>query len=340
MMNFTVLDDLHKTWRDILVIGKTIKHDNGNCHMIGMTLSDAGEATLYILEPYITPEDWDKLKRKNRSQRQRLKENVDIDCCYLHCSDFYLGEERLQVQGGQGGCLEFSTQDYGIIQIFSDMMSAGWVIPEWLKEKDWNDLQLISLRIADLKKLPVWSPEMPITIKHRPNPVRHILEKTVTLHVGKSRSFSFIDHTGDKVFCYVNQVTLIDVWEDTKKQLNEAKLSERFSPEQLQQVREHHLKVLEQSCPQGMCYIGIEYECTKDIQLGFYSKQYLSSQPEVHNGSSMFFLMRLKPEQETGMHGLALKGCVIQTPVPLDTTVILAELFHYYENTKEWVETV
>lgn len=335
-MNFSILSDWHKKWKDILVIGKTIERDSGKYHIVGMTLSD--EAKLYIIEPF------DKRKpasRKGcRSHRRILKEHEGRNCCYLHCSDFYLGDKKLHVQGGTGGSLEYSLEDYGTIQLFLDMLSAGWRVPEWLKDTDWDDLQLVTIDIADLESLPVYSPDMPITITHSPDPARHILEKTVTLNVGKSRSLSFTDDYGDNVQCHINNVTLIDVWKDTEKELSNPKLAERFSPEQLEQARKQSYHALDQCCPKGMCYIGIEYECSKNYDLVFHSKQYLKSRPETHQGSSHFLLMHLKPDQKTGTHGLALKGCVIQTPVSPDTSKIPAELFLYYERINKWTETV
>ena len=61
---------------------------------------------------------------------------------------------------------------------------------------------------------------------------------------------------------------------------------------------------------------------------------------ETHHGSSYFLLMRLKPDQETGIHGLPLKGCVMQTPLSPDTAKISAELFLYHEKADAWTETV
>ncbi|MDE7429781.1 MAG: hypothetical protein K2N00_11085 [Lachnospiraceae bacterium] len=333
-MNFSILSYRHKKWLDILVIGKTIERDGKKYHIIGMTLSD--EAKLYIIEPY------DKREPINRkgNHRQILKEHEERSCCYLHCSDFHLGSERLQIQGGNGGALEYSLDDYGTIQIFLDMMSAGWTVPEWLKDTDWADLQLVTLRIANTEKLPDYSPDMPITITHSPDFTQHILEKTVTLNVGKSRSFSFTDDYGDNVQCHINNVTLIDVWKNTEEEFSDPKLAERFSPEQIEQARNHSYDALEQCCPKGMCYIGIKYECSKNYNLVFHSKQYLKSRPETHQGSSHLLMMRLKPDQETGTHGLPLKGCVIQTPVSPDTFKIPAELFLYHERINAWTETV
>lgn len=335
-MNFSELEEFHKKWKDILVIGKTIERDDKRYHIIGMTLSD--EAKLYIIEPYIEIEH--APKKGVRNQRRLLKERDSMECCYLHCSEFYLGSERLEVQGGTGGPLAFSSGDYGVLQLFFDMMSAGWIIPEWLKAVDWDGLQLVTLDIAAMEKLPEYLPDMPVTIRHSLTFTEHIIEKPVTLRVGKSRSFSFTDADGETVQCYINSVTLFDVWKNCAEQLNSPQLAERFSPKQLKEAEKQSYEALKQCCPKGMCYTAIEYECSKDLSLTFYSRQFLTSRPEQHHGSSSFFVMRLKPDKETGTHGLPLKGCVIDTPVSPDTVKISAELFLYYEKVPEWTETV
>lgn len=199
-MKFLHLENLYKEWREILVIGKTIERDGRKYHIVGMTLDDT--ATLYIIEPYSEPENNSHVKRGVRNQRRIMKENrgkETYEVTYLQCSDFYLGDQHLQVLGGTGGSLKYSKENYREIQIFFDMLRAGWMIPEWLKDEEWDNLQLVTLNIEGMEKLPEYSPEMPITIKHSPSAIQHIVEKTVTLNVGKSCSFSFIDYYGDNV---------------------------------------------------------------------------------------------------------------------------------------------
>lgn len=340
-MKFAYLEGFHKNWNDILVIGKTIEREDKKYHIIGMTLAE--EAKLYIIEPYTEPENDTHKTRGVRNQRKLQKEhrgNETYEITYLHCSDFYLGDQRLQVRSGSGGALKYNTENYETIQVFFDMLRAGWIIPDWLKDEDWDNLQLVTLVIEDMKKLPKYSPQMPIIIKHSHSAVQHIVEKTVTLNVGKSHTFSFVDNYGDKVTCYINNVTLIDVWKGTEEQLNNPKYTEKLSEEQLQELTNLRYKALEQNCPKGMCYIGVEYECSKDISLQFYTKEFLKSIPQMHGGSSTFLLMGGKPDRETGTHNLPLKGCVIQTAVSPDTSKIPAELFLYMEKVAAWEETV
>ena len=39
-MKLLYLEDVYKTWNDILVIGKTIERDNKKFHIVGMILGD------------------------------------------------------------------------------------------------------------------------------------------------------------------------------------------------------------------------------------------------------------------------------------------------------------
>ena len=340
-MKFQHLCNVHKIWSDMLVIGKTIERDNKKYHIVGMTLAD--EVTLYIIEPYNEPENSGNRKKGVHNQRRILKENTGGEInkdSYLHCSEFYLGDQRLQVQGGSGSPLQHSMENYEHIQLFFDMLHAGWIIPDWLKDEDWENLQLITLEIADMKVLPQYVPEMPVTIKHEASFTQHIVEKTVTLTVGKSHSFCFEDHYGEKVQCYINNVTLIDMWKDAEERFKDPRYAEMVSEEQLQEMKKEYFEALSQNCPKGMCFIGVEYECSKNINLQFYSKEFLKSYPETHEGRAVSLFMRLKPDKETGTHNLPIKGSVIQTPVFPDTTKIPAELFLYLERVDGWEERI
>jgi len=341
-MRFSDLEDACIKYREILVIGKTIEHDGKKCHIVGMTFAEG--ANLYIIEPF---HEMEVLKRRSKSggnMRKRLKEQRDEEFSYLQSREIQIGSRKLQVQGGNSGSLMYSEQDYRSIQLFMDMINAGWSIPDWLKNAEWDTLQLVTLNIKNVKRLPKYSPGMPVTIRYRSRPIRHLLGKTLTLEIGKSRSFRFTDAYGEDVCCYINAVTLIDVWEDTAEQLEKIsgspKYTKKFTPEQLQKMKENMYEALKQNCPKGMCYIGIEYECTKEFHLDVYSKEYLKSYPEVHQGSSSFLLMHLKPDKKTGTHNLPLKGTVIQTPFPADTIKVSAEVFAYTETVPEGEEYI
>lgn len=335
-MQFSWLEGVSKKWKDILVIGRTIERDGKKYHIIGMTMEE--EAQLYIIEPY--EEEKRRNPKKKHTQRMILKEQEMKSFSYLHCREFRIGNRKLCTQGGCGGPL--MNENYEEIKLFLDMMDAGWKVPEWLKDEDWDRLQLVTLRIANLKRLPKYTSDMPIMIKHDLGYEKHVLHraKSIVLEVGKPISFQFTAHDGERVQCHINHVMLIDVWEDAKKQFSDVKYRERFTEEQLQEIESHYYETLRQNCPKGMCYIGIEYECSRDIILQFYSKKFLDSYPETHSGSASFLMMRLKPDHKTGTHGLPMKGYAIDTPFSPDTSAVPVELLFYMEKTEAWEEQV
>lgn len=335
-MNFGTLQSWHTSWREVLIIGKSFEREGQNYHILGMTL--AGEAKLYLIEPY---RDEPPAPRKGaRTRRKDLKENQEHTTRCLHCSGVRLGDQTLQVQGGSAGPLEYARDDLGVIQLFFDLMSAGWTVPEWLEEEDWSTLQLVTLNIAGLDKLPKYTPDMPIVLEHGPEFIQHFLEKPVTLTVGKGRTLPFVDHTGESVQCYINSVTRMDLWKDTEEKFQDPRYRELISPERLEQMKASTYAALEKECPRGMYYVAIEYECSKEFSLQFHSREYLRARPEVREGSSSGLLVRVKPDRPTGAHGLPLRGYAIQTAVSSDTVKIPAELSCYYEKVPAWEETV
>lgn len=334
-MNFGILEDRHTQFRKVLPIGRTVERGGKRYHIAGLTQQGLG-TRLHIVEPFREPAP---LRRGAHSHREELKADGGPEVRYFGCSFLRLGERTLPIRGGSSAPLRSAAQDWEAIQIFFALLDAGWTIPDWLREEDWDNLQLVSLEV-EADKLPDCRPETPIVIGHRPDPARHFVEKTVTLQVGKCRTFSFLDHTGEAVRCYINSVTLLDMWKDAQERFRDPRYRELAAPEQLREAQNQLFAVLEQTCPRGMCYVQVEYECSKEFSLHFYSKEFLRARPEIHMGSASTLMVLAKPDRPAGTHGLPLKGCVLQTPVTPDTVKIPAELLCYYEKAEAWEENI
>ena len=70
-MKFSYLEDIHKQWHDVLVISRTIEHDDKKYHIIGMTAGD--NVKLHIIEPYTETENYFSGTKGVRSQRKILR---------------------------------------------------------------------------------------------------------------------------------------------------------------------------------------------------------------------------------------------------------------------------
>ena len=148
---------------------------------------------------------------------------------------------------------------------------------------------------------------------------------------GEEAEIPFSLEDGRSGICYVNRVYPIDVWRENEERFKDPRYLEIVSEEELEKQKKEFFEGLEQDCPRGMCYLGIEYECTLDGNLTFYDKAFLDGEPAEHKGSARIMMMLLRPDEPFGKHGLRQHGCVIQTPVLPEIREIEAELFFYME---------
>ena len=81
-----------------------------------------------------------------------------------------------------------------------------------------------------------------------------------------------------------------------------------MTAEELEKQKEDFFRNLEQDCPRGMCYLGIEYECTLEGSLAFYDRAFLESEPRISQGSASVMMMLLRPDEPIGKHGLLQPG--------------------------------
>ena len=265
-MKFTWLEQACRSWRDIRVIGKSLQQGDRRYHIAGMALGE--EARLYVLGPYL---ETDEPRRPARTQRQLQRGSGMWVDTYLGLEEIRIGTRRLRVEGSTGQPLlvnHFLSEE---IWVLYEFLRAGWEVPGWLKELDWECLELWTLELSGIKRLPPYTPDTPILLRHGAQTVRHLLEKPVTLTVGQSRTLSFTDHRGETVRCYINGVSLVDVWGEVDRMLQDPCRWAGLPPEQVQPIKEGILSALEHKCPRGMYSLGLEYECRQDLSLQFYT---------------------------------------------------------------------
>ena len=331
-MKFTWLEQACRSWRDIRVIGKSLQQGDRRYHIAGMALGE--EARLYVLGPYL---ETDEPRRPARTQRQLQRGSGMWVDTYLGLEEIRIGTRQLRVGGSTGQPLvdHFPSEE---VLVLYEFLRAGWEVPGWLKELDWECLELWTLELSGVKRLPPYTPDTPILLRHGAQTVRHLLEKPVTLTVGQSRTLSFTDHRGETVRCYINGVSLVDVWGEMDRMLQDPCRWAGLPPEQVQPIKEGILSALEHKCPRGMYSLGLEYECRQDLSLQFYTKAFLRSAPR-NEGSGALVLSK-GSRRRTGPHGLPVRACTLEAALPPDAKAVPAELFAYYEQTEPWEETV
>ena len=87
--------------------------------------------------------------------------------------------------------------------------------------------------------------------------------------------------------------------------------------EAIEQALSSWPEMIETICPKGNELLVLEYECTDNRQLRFYTTEYLDSFPENTSSTSAIFLSG--SDKGTSRHGYYVRACLLKTvPVGYD----------------------
>ena len=344
-MNFRYFQTLlsNSDFDEIKVIGKEIKKDDNPYHIIGMTLKDK-KACLHVLEApdYLVErgefEEEEQIGPKKRTPRNSMKEDMMSEVnqsLFLHMREIHNGDNVLEMSGGQSGAIRQGDYLEAYI-LFAKMSEAGWEMSQdfLFYTYPWDFLAVTNIELrGEFDSLPEWNEDMEIFYDVMPK--QYPVEKSVLLECGKTTDIEFNLEDGKKAICYINKIELHDIWAGQEERFTDPKYVERvlehMSEEEFEKMKEDFYKILEEHCPKGKCFMAMEYECSdENIGLQFYDKEYLDTIPQPSSGSCSGLMMNNKPEKETGIHGLKLRGAIIQKPLDKEVTNLEAELFSYH----------
>ncbi|WP_198006284.1 hypothetical protein [Alkaliphilus oremlandii] len=148
----------------------------------------------------------------------------------------------------------------------------------------------------------------------------------------KEHKFSFFDPVeNENIEFYINKMEHYDVWEETKKRV-EKEWPKIASKDEIEQIKGELFDTIEQICPKGMDLAIMEYESEKDVQLNFYTTEYLDSKP-IHRSSSVGMIF--SPENKLGQNGFTNRICMLK-PVAKDfNEAIEIELLYWFREIPE-----
>lgn len=102
-----------------------------------------------------------------------------------------------------------------------------------------------------------------------------------------------------------------DIWKEEENRFDDPKYQERFTKEQLIEMKTNFYHSLNEHYPKGTKIPVIEYECEENFSLEFYSQLELKEIIKPNYGSCSSMLLMFKPDQKEGEHGLCRKQCAL-----------------------------
>ena len=351
-MNFENLSEMVRMhqYEEVKIIGRDVCTHGKNYHFAAM-VRNGDVMQVYVLELVEPRRRWNP--EGDRTMRQQMKGTVSASTAFIN--QLKTGGQVLQGTTAQGSSL--NQEDTQLLLFFAKLMDMGWKLPQDspFGQADWSCVECcISSFQVPSEKLPEWENGC-LSAVWGPQMQQHAIEKPVLLEIedetaqprshAKELAFSISDDSGrlQEGVCYINSVRRVDVWKQDEKRYADPEYKKRvleyMTPEAFEDMKKQSARILEQSCPRGMYFLCVEYECTLDYNLQFYASDYLESAPE-HKASASAIMFHAKPESDKGMHGLELKAAIIQMPVSADETQIWAELFQAYKVVPEREEVL
>lgn len=332
---------------EIKIIGKTVQIEGFFYHLIAI-MRRSDEVYLCILSQTQPWEEYVGGIIGEKTHRQSLVEEPRYEKPTI--STFYIDSLELQVESISGSSLKMDISGQLLVVQF---LEQGWQVPldGGMDTADWDCLEMSTVRFCNhLKHLPdVSNAQLAANWQHSSR--SYLLQKPCKLIVTdqdagitgqQELDFTVTDPQGvvREEICYINRVSLFDPWENEEKRFADPqyqkRMLEHISPEKLAEIKQDVFQTLAQTCPRGMCYPLVEYECTmEEANLLFYDREYLDGDIQVQgvgdagqNGASVTMIGWMhKPQKPQGLHGRKLQCCTLQTLVPYGTKEIFAELF-------------
>ena len=200
-----------------------------------------------------------------------------------------------------------------------------------IEEVSFDELVLGGYQVQDGFGFPKINAEMDITValNTRNESFEMLLEPShrFCLEMGdQDISRSFRDPaTDNEIKYYISCASRQDIWGETLKQMQDENTFKIWREQGLDETAiEQALSTWQESvekiCPKGHELLVLEYECSDNRQLNFYTTEYLDSIPENTGSSTAVFLFG--SAKKKSRHGHDVRSCLLKTvPAGFDEAV-------------------
>ncbi|MGH4118472.1 hypothetical protein [Clostridium sp.] len=230
---------------------------------------------------------------------------------------------------------------------YKGYMQLQHFIDNGMVTTNWDEINLANIVIAtyvqnESEKFPTidLSKKLDITLKISTECKQVLINQPIRLNFGeieKGTKFHFYDSIEKKNHIYyIDKIEHYDIWEDANRIFKHERMP-NFPKEQIAQMKEDYLNNLGEICPKGMNLAMLEYESENNVQLNFYSKEYLDERP-IRKDSS--FGMCFTSDKKLGTNGFESRTDMIK-PVEKDFNgSIDVELFSWFMQIPEELITI
>jgi len=326
-----------------IFINKIVRIREVDVHLISITLEKHRTVLwgMYQL-PCYSDEKTNKEKRgEYESNRDQIVNNINEKNNFpeINISEIIIQKQKITFSSHTS--IRMSNWKDERDKEFEYFMEKGIIKTHW-DEVDFENIIIVKCKQKNSEEFPVidLSKKLDIILKLRGDFNEVSINQSISMkfsEMGKGNKFYFYDSIDmKKHIFYIDKMYNYDVWEEVNNNLD-YELMRVLPKDQIEQMKEEYITGLEKICPKGMVLAMLEYETEDDMQLNFYSKEYLDERPVHKSSASMMFL---KSDRELGSNGFKSRVCMIK-PVEKDFDGIIdIELLSCFMKRPEEIITV
>lgn len=319
-----LLKDLKKSMifpKKEILINKIVRIKGRDVHLISINLEENRNVlwTMYKLPYCLNEATYAAEIPEYVSNRDEMMSNIsnEMSSYYVHISEITIQKQKMTFSSSRASYM-YGMGYEGYMQL-QHFIEIGMSTTNW-DEVDLGKLAIVAYVQNQSEEFPSidLSAELDITLKVDRESKQVLINQPMRFEFGemeKGNRFYFYDSFEKKNrFFYIDKVGHNDIWEETNH-IFESEWMKSLPQEQIKQMKEEHMAYLEEICPKGMNLAILEYESEDDIQINFYSKEYLDKKP-VHDTSALalaFFTLH----KEIGINGFRRQVSMIK-PVKKD----------------------
>ncbi len=338
------------------IINKSVTIRDKECMILGMT-SQNEENKLWIImheenagnrEGSFDDDcyNYEEIEYENTilTNRDEMVNNISNETFHLNLKEIEIQGEKIVFNSSAGTCL--CDNNYDLCMALQHFVEKG-VSLDSFDEYYTSDLMFFTYNQQDGDEFPKvdMSKDLNMKLITSPDSKQILINKPLTVSFGDNineKHCFFHEETNRDYYFYINKVEHYDIWEEANKhfdseQMKKAMEDANVSNEQLMEMKKNYYEFVEQTCPKGMDLAMIEYETEDDIQLNFYTKEFLDAKIEHQDKCG---ILLFKPDEPTGPHGLKNRICMLKAVDKNFYGSIDIELFSWYKKLPEDIITI
>lgn len=330
MMNISQIKEFTESISGINPVGKSFTVGDFEVELVGFYKKDSrlnmlllvyNEILRDLIEEYEAEADSLGAPAVMTVREEELR-NMHADLEFPHIREIYIGNECFAVKSSQNSLLDNNIAENSLL--LAEFIKNGWFSERFAHVSPHN---LFIMTCNPKEPSAAVNINKEIRISFAAERKTAPLQIPLTLEINGNAQ-EFLLPCGNSI--YIRKVQTFDLHEHTRKVFESEKIRAAFSPEEL----EERLRSIEKSnaeiCPEGKCFLTIEYEVPENISLRIIPKATLDSPRGRSNGA---FGVLMSATEEAGHEGYKVKCETISQPFDPDIESLEAEIFSYTVST-------